>query len=120
MHINEYQDWTVNTAVYPGAGSGNFQEVLYLVLGLASESGEVAGKLKKIIRGDKVEPEAFLSEMSDVLWYLARLCSHAGITLEQLAEYNYAKLCKRLDTNTIQGEGDKRESGATASDGRCC
>ena len=105
MQIKQYQDWTINTAVYPGAGSGNFQEILYLVLGLASESGEVAGKLKKIVRGDEVQPEAFISELSDVLWYLARICSHAGITLEDLADYNFAKLTKRLETNTVKGAG---------------
>lgn len=113
MDIKQYQDWTINTAVYPGAGSGNFQEILYLVLGLASESGEVAGKLKKIVRGDKVDPEAFVSELSDVLWYLARICSHTNITLEELAGFNYAKLTKRLETNTIQGNGDKREENAS-------
>lgn len=110
MQIKQYQDWTINTAVYPGAGSGNFGEALYLVLGLASEAGEVAGKLKKIVRGDEVTPEAFVSELSDVLWYLARICSHAGITLEDLAEFNYAKLTKRQETDTIQGDGDTREN----------
>ncbi len=89
----------------------------YLVLGLASEAGEVAGKLKKVIRGDKVEPEAFLSEVSDVLWYLARIADNVGVTLEDIAEYSKNKLTKRMETNTIKGDGDKREDESTVTTG---
>lgn len=108
MDLKQYQEFTLTTAVYPGAGEHGFQEVVYLTLGMASEAGEVAGKLKKIIRGDDMDPEAFVSECSDVLWYLTRLCDNMGITLEQLAEYNYVKLSKRKEANTIQGNGDNR------------
>ena len=108
MDINKYQEWTLSTAVYPGAGEHSFQEVVYLTLGLASEAGEVAGKLKKIVRGDKVDPEAFVSEVGDCLWYVARLCDNMGITMEQLAEYNVNKLEARKTKDTIQGEGDAR------------
>lgn len=120
MDIKKYQDWTLTTAVYPGAGQHNFDEVLYLTLGLASESGEVAGKLKKIIRGDVVEPEDFLSELSDVLWYLARLCDNVGISMEDLADYSHAKLEARKATNTIKGDGDKIEDRTEALNTGCC
>ena len=109
MNINDYQKWSVSVAVYPGAGQHQFNEALYLTLGLASEAGEVAGKVKKIIRGDKVDPFDVVSEMSDVLWYLTRLCDNLGMTVEDLADVNFAKLEKRKETNTIQGDGDKRE-----------
>lgn len=113
MDLKQYQLWTRSTAVYPGANEQGFAEVNYLVLGLASEAGEVAGKLKKIIRGDKVEPESFLSEVSDVLWYLTRVCDNIGVTLEQLADYNHAKLEARKATNTIKGSGESIESRVT-------
>lgn len=106
MDINKYQEWTLSTAVYPGAGEHSFQEVVYLTLGLASEAGEVAGKLKKIVRGDKVDPEAFVSEVGDCLWYVARLCDNMGITMEQLAEYNMQKLEERKQAGAIKGSGD--------------
>ena len=114
MNLNEYQVWTRTTAVYPGAMEQGFQEINYLTLGLASEAGEVAGKLKKVIRGDEVKPEAFLSEVSDVLWYLTRICDNIGITVENLAEYNVSKLEKRKENNTIKGDGNNRESNTTA------
>jgi len=107
MDVKKYQDWTITTAIYPGAGEYGFNEALYLTLGLASESGEVAGKVKKIIRGDTVEPESLVSEMSDVLWYLTRMCDNLGFNLEDLADYSYKKLESRKATNTIKGSDDK-------------
>jgi NTP pyrophosphatase (non-canonical NTP hydrolase) len=109
MQINDYQQWTLTTSVYPGAGEHNLPEGIYLTLGLASESGEVAGKLKKFLRGDKPDPEGFLSELGDVLWYLARLCDNIGITVEELADYNYKKLEERKAKNIIKGDGDTNE-----------
>jgi NTP pyrophosphatase (non-canonical NTP hydrolase) len=109
MDIKDYQLFTRTVAVYPGAGEQGFPEINYLVLGLTSEAGEVAGKLKKVIRGDNVAPESFLSEVSDVLWYLARIADNLGLTLEDIADYNVAKLTKRKELDTIKGEGDQRE-----------
>jgi len=115
MNINEYQKWTLSTAVYPGAGEHGFQEVVYLTLGLVSEAGEAAGKVKKIIRGDKVDPESFVSEVGDVLWYLARICDNLGITLEELALYNMTKLESRKAAGTIKGSGEDEASRKTSN-----
>jgi len=109
MNIVEYQKRTLETAVYPGAGKHGFEEINYLVHGLTSEAGEVAGKLKKIIRGDKVPPEAFLAELGDVLWYLARIADNVGVTLEQVAEYNFQKLQERAKLNVLKGSGDDNQ-----------
>ena len=107
MNLLDYQKWTLTTAIYPDAGKKTFNETLYLVLGLSSEAGEVAGKLKKIVRGDKIDPETYVSELSDVLWYLTRAVDAVGITLEDLADLNYAKLETRKKEGTIQGEDQK-------------
>lgn len=108
MTLDKYVEFTRTTSVYPGANEHSFSEVLYLTLGLASEAGEVAGKVKKIVRGDKVDPESYVAELGDVLWYLVRLADNIGLTLEDLAELNSSKLSKRKEAGTIQGEGDKR------------
>ena len=108
MNLKDYTEFTRTTAVYPGANEHGFNEVLYLTLGLASEAGEVAGKIKKIVRGDKIQPEAYVDELSDVLWYLCRLADNIGLTLEDLADINTAKLKSRQEAGTIRGEGDNR------------
>ena len=35
-----------------------------------------------------------MSELSDVLWYIARLADSLGMTMEDLADLNYGKLTK--------------------------
>ncbi len=106
-----YQDAIKQFAIYPGAGKGGFEEVNYLVLGLASEAGEVAGKWKKFIRDGTFDQDAFLHESGDVLWYITQLASSAKVSLEELAQANYDKLSARVKTNTIGGSGDDRQKG---------
>ncbi len=108
MNANEYQKNTINTAIYPGAGTGDNRELVYLALGLASESGEVAGKIKKLIRDGLFEPMQVAHELGDVLWYIARLGSSLGYDLETLMKWNYQKLNTRKDKGTIKGSGDSR------------
>ena len=87
--------------------------IVYPTLGLANEAGEVAGKIKKIFRdkggviGD-AERDALKSELGDVLWYLAQICTELGLSLDEVAAANLEKLASRQARGTIQGEGDTR------------
>lgn len=105
MNMTEYQDKTGTTAVYPKE-----KALEYLALGLVSEAGEVAGKVKKFLRGDyDVVPRDDLEkEMGDVLWYLAQLCALLGLDLGDVAQINLDKLQARQQSNTLQGDGDNR------------
>lgn len=83
----------------------------YMALGLAGESGEVANKLKKVIRGDYTEndiKDAIIDELGDVLWYVAGVASVLGVDLDDVASANIRKLTDRKDRNVIQGDGDER------------
>lgn len=87
--------------------------IVYPTLGLTNEAGEVAGKVKKIFRDrDGVisdeDREALKGELGDVLWYLTQICTDLGLSLEEVAEANIAKLFSRLERGQIQGEGDNR------------
>jgi NTP pyrophosphatase (non-canonical NTP hydrolase) len=107
--FNNYQEATAQTAKYPPN-----QAFEYLSLGLASEAGEVAGKMKKWIRdGDsKMTHEEWVkamgSEIGDVLWYTARLADELGLSLSQIAEDNMNKLLDRKARGVIGGSGDNR------------
>ena len=86
-------------------------KLMYPVLGLASEAGEVAGKLKKIFRDhgghvDELQRNRLIDELSDVLWYVTACVDDLDFTLEELAKYNAAKLSERMQKGTIQGDGD--------------
>ena len=108
MQANEYQKRTLDTAAYPQAGTGAAIELYYLALGLTSEAGEVAGKVKKMIRDGKYDTAGMVHEIGDVLWYCARLSDALGFTMEDVMRVNYAKLMKRKEENVIQGSGDYR------------
>lgn len=108
MQANEYQKRTMDTAVYPQAGSGSAIELYYLALGVTSEAGEIAGKVKRIIRDGQMDTAGLVHEVGDVLWYAARLADALGFTLEDVMRINYAKLMKRKDNNVITGSGDSR------------
>lgn len=112
MKMNEYQDFTMNTALYPGAGEGTLAAIAYCGLGLG-EAGEVQGKIKKIIRDNNGEvsnevKSAIAAELGDVLWYVARLAAELGYPLGNIAEANIAKLLDRRERGVVTGSGDNR------------
>lgn len=106
--LNEYQNRALETAQYP-----QDKRIIYPTLGLAGESGEVADKVKKVIRDngqkfDKEKCKAIALELSDVLWYCATLAFDLGYTLQEIAEMNYEKLSSRKERGKISGSGDYR------------
>lgn len=107
MEMNEYQKQTEKTVVYPRT-----VELEYLIAGLVSEVGEIAGTYKKHLRGD-FSRRTFLTrlanELGDVLWYTARLTTASEYELSQIAERNLEKLQGRLETNTIKGDDREPE-----------
>jgi NTP pyrophosphatase (non-canonical NTP hydrolase) len=117
MQANDYQKKTMETAIYPDAGFGSDIEIFYLSLGLTSEAGEIAGKVKKYIRDGKLDVGAVAYELGDVAWYLARLADAIGYELEDILQINYSKLTKRKEDGVIQGSGDYRTA-ATNSQSR--
>ncbi len=109
MNFSDYQKLSRRTAGYPSIG----HPVIYPVLGLANEAGEVAGKIKKVFRDKAGEVNgetraALASELGDVLWYLAQVCTELDISLDEVAESNLAKLLDRQARGKIRGDGDNR------------
>ncbi len=106
--FNSYQRSASATAIYPDK-----HKILYPALGLAGEAGEVANKVKKIIRDgpDKMPDdwrEQLASEIGDVLWYCAALATDLNLTLGMIAGQNEAKLRRRKESGKLGGSGDNR------------
>lgn len=85
----------------------------YFTLGLTGEAGEVAEKLKKVLRNhnsdfSKLDLDDFKKELGDVLWYLAMLADHFGLSLDDVANTNLAKLADRKKRGVIKSAGDNR------------
>ena len=112
MTLNEYQDRARETALYPDEAA-----LLYPVLKLAGEAGEVAEKLGKLMRDAGWAPgrplpegarEALVAELGDVLWYLASVSADLGVDLEEVGRANLAKLRDRAERGVLHGSGDER------------
>ena len=106
--LDMYQKVALTTAIYPRE-----QAIIYPTLGLTGEAGEVANKVKKIIRDGSDKNDDSLvseikSEIGDCLWYIAVLASDFNIKLSDIASTNLEKLANRKKNNTIHGSGDAR------------
>lgn len=109
MDLRTYQIRSRETARYPQVGANP----IYPTLGLCGEAGEVADKIKKVIRDrdghfDQAVRNDLMLELGDVLWYVAQLCSELDLQLDAVAQANLDKLASRAARNVIGGSGDRR------------
>lgn len=125
MTLSEYQEKAMTTC------TGSSMNDTYLLFGLVAEVGELADKVAKAkrkeiitISGNHILPNVpsnkesandfndfvngFVKELGDVLWFVAMIAKHAGLTLEEVAQLNLDKLADRAKRNVIIGDGDNR------------
>lgn len=110
MTFDEYQQQALTTVISDG---NEFNDLLHWVLGINGEAGEIAEKVKKIIRdkGGKVsdaDKKEMGREIGDVLWYLAVFAHHLGISFDDIANANLNKLADRQKRGVLGGAGDNR------------
>ena len=108
MTLNEYMQAALETAVYPEE-----YRIIYPALGMTGEAGEVADKVKKVIRDDNqnfsaARKIASAKEVVDVLWFCATMAHDLGFTLEEVGIINIEKLKSRQERDVIGGSGDNR------------
>lgn len=120
LTLNEYQKKAMATCM---ESSDN---MLYMMMGLCEEVGELQGKFSKGIRKKHIEAtslnnfrcfdmeyneyeewlELVQKEVGDVLWMVAGFCNVMGWSLEEVAKLNLDKLAARKAVGTIDGNGD--------------
>lgn len=108
MEFNEYQKKAKSTAIYPVRYS-----LLYPVVGLAGEAGEVSNKVQKLMRDKGMELDdsdraSVAAELGDVIWYVSAIASDLGYDLEGIVQMNLEKLESRMARGKIGGSGDNR------------
>lgn len=108
MTLNEFQKYALETATYSEKYS-----IIYPALGINGEAGEVAEKVKKVIRDNKgifdiEKRKEIAKEIGDVLWYCATLSYDLGYSLDEIGQMNRDKLMSRKLRNMIGGSGDNR------------
>jgi NTP pyrophosphatase (non-canonical NTP hydrolase) len=111
----EYSEAAMNTAIYPN-------HLIYPLLGLVGEAGEVAEKVKKLMRDEVIPPDGgepvhdlnleqrieIAKELGDVLWYLTAVANDLGFDLDEIANMNMKKLASRKRRGRLRGNGDNR------------
>jgi NTP pyrophosphatase (non-canonical NTP hydrolase) len=107
-NLNQYQQSARKTAIYPPEHG-----IIYTALGLNGETGEIAEKVKKVIRDrdgifDKQAKTEMAKELGDVLWYVANMAHEIGYALDEVADINLQKLESRAERGKIKGDGDNR------------
>lgn len=109
MSLADYQKRASKTAIYKEE-----HNMIYPALGLTGEAGEIANKVKKILRDDydPVElgwkKQELSKEIGDVLWYCSALATDLGFSLSDIAQANLNKLQDRANRGKIAGDGDNR------------
>ena len=103
MRLNDYQVSAIQTAIYPYSA-----RITYPAMGLCAEAGEVANKVKKIVRDGTMDRQSIADEIGDVLWYIAALANDLGYDLETIASANINKLYDRKERGVLKGSGDNR------------
>jgi NTP pyrophosphatase (non-canonical NTP hydrolase) len=105
--IKDMEDYQEKTYGFMLPTAKNTQ---YLFSGLAGEVGEVCSLYAKSVR-DGTEQEEFYfkleKELGDVLFFVAQIGSYYGMSLQDIASTNIAKLTARKAKGTLQGSGDR-------------
>jgi len=109
MKFSSYQERAMETKQDPDG----IPTVALWALGLGGESGEVLEKVKKVFRdkeGDFSSGDINLIkyELGDALWYITAIADALGVSLQEVAVSNLAKLRDRCERGVLGGEGDKR------------
>jgi len=110
MTFEEYQKKALSTVLSTG---DEFKDLLHWVLGITGEAGEVAEKVKKIIRDKNSvvtedDKKELAKELGDVLWYLAVFANDLGVSMDEIAQTNLDKLASRKERGVLGGSGDNR------------
>src|SRR5476651_2737800 len=99
MTLEDYQKQALSTMLTTG---DTFKDALHWVLGINGEAGEVAEKVKKIIRDkngviSEEDKKELAKELGDVLWYLAVFAKDLGFSFDEVAKGNLEKLKSRKE-----------------------
>ena len=110
MTFDEYEKRALTTVI---STSDELKDTLHWVLGINGEAGEIAEKIKKILRDQngqitERDKRELAKEIGDVLWYLAVFAHFLGFRFDEVAKNNLDKLSSRKVRGVLTGSGDNR------------
>ena len=104
VKVSDYSNWVEKKILTEGQ-----DRLVENTLGLVGEAGEVAEKIKKLIRdSSRFTNEEIMKELGDVVFYATALANIYGNGLQEVLELNIAKLDDRQKRGKLKGSGDNR------------
>lgn len=92
MTMNEYQELASRTI---NQSLSREQCTAHALHEISAECGEIHGHFQKLYQGHKLDENALMLEVGDLLWGIAELCTASGWMLEDVAQANIYKLKRR-------------------------
>lgn len=106
VFVDEYQQWV------EGKTSKDYNQRDHALLGIMSETGEIADAVKKAeVYGREIDPEdgGIYEEVGDLMFYVAMLCTSQGFRVSDALRHNISKLNKRYDGGFTKEEAVERK-----------
>jgi NTP pyrophosphatase (non-canonical NTP hydrolase) len=108
--LNELFDRYIKMVDLNKANLGSHEiDSLHMVLGMITESAELADNFKKKLAYDR--PLDFVNmkeELGDIMWYIVGFCIINDLTLADVLETNIRKLSKRYNNGFTKEEAENR------------
>ncbi len=104
MNTRKYSLWVEDKIMTTGK-----DRLIENTLGLVGEAGEVAEKIKKLIRDESRFTSAeIVKELGDVVFYATAIANYYNSSLDEVLKVNVDKLNGRAERGTLSGSGDNR------------
>ena len=83
MTIDEYGQWAAGDR---SPGQSRDERLIYCALGLLGEAGEIADRMRKMMREGALDEDHLIYELGDVLYHWACLVAELGQTPSEMLE----------------------------------
>ena len=108
MTGNEYQSFAARTI---GDNMNAIQQEKHALHGMVAEIGELHGIYQKRYQGHGFDERHCMSELGDLLWFVAEYCTAMGWSLENVMQYNIDKLMARYPEGFSEEKSQHRAAG---------
>lgn len=92
MRLEEYQLLAARTINNENTTQ---QQEKHAMFGMVSEIGELNGIYQKVYQGHEMDYNHAISELGDLLWFIAEYCTSLNVSLDYVCQQNINKLKKR-------------------------
>ena len=89
MTINEYQKLAARTI---RECLSRTQKIDHALFGMVAEVGEIAAHYQKVYQGHSLDLDKVKSEVGDLCWFIAEICTAYGWHLDDVCTGNIYKL----------------------------